>query len=113
MNKKQTTKEQIDEIMDYFDFAKVRRVMEFLDWGWSDSNGGLEIPSEYQLRKKARSLLQQVAESEEEKSIMCGGFVAERFEGKDEEEGDYWVSLNLAFWVEDLSFYETYDFIDE
>ena len=49
------TEEQIiEDILDEFDFSKVQKVMEALDWTWHDSDG---VPTLGQLRKKARSLM--------------------------------------------------------
>jgi hypothetical protein len=52
-----TEKEQelIDEIMDYFDFDKVAKVMTFLEWKWVSAEDG--IPSVGEIRQSARRLL--------------------------------------------------------
>jgi hypothetical protein len=49
-----TEQEIIEDILDEFDFSKVQRVMEALDWTWHDSDG---VPTLGQLRKKARYLM--------------------------------------------------------
>jgi len=49
---------QIDEIMDYFNFARVRKTMEALDWIWSSAENG--VPSETEIRIVARRLLREV-----------------------------------------------------
>ena len=63
----------IYEILDEFDFEKVHRVMVALDWQWSGTDG---VPSIGDLRRQARSLLQQVVDSKDTHSIGTGGFTA-------------------------------------
>jgi len=53
---KEQTQTRIDEIMDWFDFGKVSKVMEALEWFWVDSHE-VEIPDEPMLREAARGLL--------------------------------------------------------
>jgi hypothetical protein len=48
----------IKEIMDEFDFDRVERAMEALDWKWRG-----EIPTLYDLRETAESLLRGAAKS--------------------------------------------------
>lgn len=66
----------IDEMLGGFDFEKVHKVMEFLDWEWADSD---EIPSIYRLIKTARDLLEEVWDKTKEidndnQYIATGGF---------------------------------------
>lgn len=49
----------IDEVMDYFDFEKVQKVMEFLDWKWIDAEGPVQVCD---LRRQARYLLKEIFE---------------------------------------------------
>jgi hypothetical protein len=70
-----TTQEKIDHIMDYFDFAKVAKAMEALNWTWA----GKGVPTEPELRKEARRLLNDVSNKNVCKcafrySISTGGF---------------------------------------
>lgn len=59
---------KVDEILEEFDFARVHKVMESLDWHWGfwDDRDCCEhrdeIPNEYALRKMARKLLIDVVE---------------------------------------------------
>lgn len=46
----------VADIMERFDFRKVRRTMEFLNWTWA----GRGVPTEVQLRGTADQLLQGV-----------------------------------------------------
>ena len=55
MNKDEN--EIIEDILDEFDFDKVHKVMEFLNWGWTDGGRPLEVPTVGQLRKRARYLM--------------------------------------------------------
>ena len=68
-----------DEIMERFDFQKVRSVMEFLNWTWA----GAGIPSTTELKRTARHVLfEAIAEYERrgypDTGMDCstGGFVA-------------------------------------
>jgi len=49
--------EILDDLMDHFDFEKVHRVMEYLDWKWITPSNDLEIPSIPRLKKAARQHL--------------------------------------------------------
>ena len=43
----------IDEIMDNFDFSRVKKTMDALEWEWV----GIGIPTEGEIRSKARRML--------------------------------------------------------
>ena len=47
--------EMIDEIMDWFEFEKVHKVMEALDWTWATV--GAIVPTIQDLRRSAREQL--------------------------------------------------------
>jgi hypothetical protein len=51
----------IDDIMDNFNFAQVRKAMEALDWKWATSKN--YIPSMDELRTEAERLLRGAAKS--------------------------------------------------
>lgn len=65
------------DIMDRFDFDRVRRVMEALNWTWWDSP---EVPSLNRLRGTADELLEGVIHhwlrTGEDRSHATGGFEA-------------------------------------
>lgn len=69
--------EQIDEIMDNFDFNKVARVMDFLDWKWYLKE--YRVPEESEIRKQVRMNLSKVfdyGQGQGRKYTLCtGGFV--------------------------------------
>lgn len=71
-----TYEEQIDEIMDWFDFNRVAQTMKALDWRWFD----VGVPDEPELRKKARSLLKEVAKNGG--YLQTAGFHAQNNEGR-------------------------------
>jgi len=94
--------DQIDEIMDTFDFVKVHEIMDALKWTYSDAEG---IPDESTLRTTARKHLKEVAKNGGYSS--SGGFTASLREGEDD--GKPWISLHLYFGEEislDGQFYE-------
>jgi hypothetical protein len=72
-----TLREHQDEIMDEFDFGKVRSVMEFLDWQWGGAEDG--VPTQAEMRKWVRDLMAQAYEYATKSGrnywISSGGFV--------------------------------------
>ena len=68
----------IDDILDEFDFGKVQKVMEALDWTWfEDGVSPSEVPTLGKLRKKARSLLKECMQFPEY-STATGGLWASK-----------------------------------
>ena len=65
--------EMIDDIMDNFDFSRVAKCMEALNWKWISVPEG--IPEEYDIRKAARLLLKSVPETfrKDERYMGTGG----------------------------------------
>ena len=51
--------EAIDQIMDYFDFARVKKCMDALNWTWAMRG----VPDEPSIRKSARERLRGACES--------------------------------------------------
>ena len=74
-----TLQEHTDEIMDYFDFRQVHKAMVALGWTWADTEEG--IPSEAELRQRARHLIKYAYEAGtdfgEPYTVGTGGFFAE------------------------------------
>jgi len=66
----QKQQEAIDNIMDYFHFEKVQRVMKFLNWTWAFAEEG--VPTEPELRQQVRRLLKESFEGKQ--SMAIGGF---------------------------------------
>jgi hypothetical protein len=79
-----TLDEQIDEIMDNFDFRRVHEMMKAVNWTWGDDG----VPEEPELRTHARQLLREIAHQEFYSSSGSGGF--EAFKRKD---GGEWLEL--------------------
>jgi len=86
---------QIDEIMDTFDFEEVRKVMTFLDWEWADCNG---VPEDYELRKSARKTMKHLIRFEDGGASSSGGFTATLKQGVSG--SGKWLRVDLAFCVE-------------
>ena len=86
---------KIKKIMKHFDFEKVHRVIELLDWKWKTEEG-LEVPSVKQLKKYAKKQLENVVDNYKKKHedlyISSGGFET-RIE---------YSELHLRFIVEDM-----------
>jgi len=70
---------QIDEIMDNFEFDRVQKMMTSIDWTWY-TDGESKIPSQPELREAARSCLRTVAEKDCF-MVGSGGFTAINREG--------------------------------
>jgi hypothetical protein len=66
--------DQIDDILDMFDFERVKKAMDALNWTWSRCDG---VPEIYDLRKCARTLLRDVSKLDPDRaSVATGGFWA-------------------------------------
>lgn len=95
----------IEDILDCFDFERVKKVMDFLDWQWYD----VGVPEIWDLRKKARILLNNVWNStkrEAENSpdeevryfIATGGFYAEAIKYPDSPKVYFTLNFQIAEW---------------
>jgi hypothetical protein len=89
MTKQEAIQEQIDEIMDSFDFQKVHKIMEAINWRWHEEG----VPDVYSLRTLARKHLKEAVEIKG--AISSGGFTAAYTENKEP-----WVRLELYFGVD-------------
>lgn len=78
-----TNQEIIDEVMDFMDFDKIHRVMEFLDWKWAMSDSELRIPEVFEIRRFLRSLLNQFI-NENLRTLEQGGFRISKVKYEDE-----------------------------
>jgi hypothetical protein len=93
--KNETAMAQIDNIMDWFDFGKVQRVMKVLEWQWASSEEEGGVPCEGEIRSGAR---QRLIEALHGMSGSSGGFTARMTTGV--EEGEPWVNMSLTFELE-------------
>jgi hypothetical protein len=88
----------IMDCLDEFDFERVHKVMEFLDWTWADAK---EVPDVLALRRHCRKYLQNVIVGALEHNgfyiTATGGF---RYEAKLYEDGFLWLrmSFDVADW---------------
>jgi hypothetical protein len=87
MDKLINKEDQVEEILDYFDFEKVAKVMEALDWKWWSIG---EVPGTGPLRRQARRLLREVATLPPGTWTSTGGLKAHH---------DKWGQLELEFIV--------------
>lgn len=80
-----TLDEQIDEIMESFNFGEMRGVMEFLGWKWPGvdevTGAGLFLPTVEDLRILAERLLREVAGKREDNSLRTCGFAVTKRHG--------------------------------
>jgi len=81
--------EGIETIMDEFDFHKVQRYMESVNWHWADCE---DTPSVTLLRRTAKQMLMDAVKSKFT-VISSGGFFIHRTEN----------SIHLSFSLEEYS----------
>ena len=90
---------QVEDLLDEFDFYRVQKVMEALEWRYHDSTD--KTPSIGELRKVARRLLNIAynADPSPEYRTACGGFDVSRYMYV----GDNTKYITLKFVVADWS----------
>ena len=80
-----TLDDQIEEIMESFNFDQMRGVMEFLGWKWPgvDEVSGAEtfLPTVEDLRMLAGRMLREVAGIARDNSLRTCGFVVKKRRG--------------------------------
>jgi hypothetical protein len=105
----QELNKKIEYLLDQFDFSRVEKTMEALDWRWYDTPWG--SPSVPDLRQTARKLLllanKKSEESSQEVTIGTGGFYAEADVAND------YLKLSFIVEVEDTELYDDDYFSDE
>jgi len=83
--------DDIDYIMNSFDFQRVLKVMQVLEWKWIDA-----VPNLEEIKAQAERLLKSISETNlSAGSIWCGGFKASKRSGHSES------FLDLEFILED------------
>jgi hypothetical protein len=102
MTRQEVLNNQLDEIMDSFDFGQVQKMMSSTDWIWVRSENG--VPDQRELRKEARILMKQAIAGED---CATGGFRAWVTEGKDKD--GPWTKLNLSFGIDTIHDGETHE----
>ena len=94
MKKQEAIQEQIDEIMDSFDFQKVHKIMEAINWRWHEEG----VPDVYSLRTLARKHLKEAGEIKG--TSGSGGFTANYTECNVEKP---WLRLELYFGLDSIN----------
>lgn len=64
----------LEEAMDYFDFHRVAKIMELLDWHWGGDSFSPDIP---QMKKCVRSLFKNLSDYKND-ACSSGGFRVEK-----------------------------------
>lgn len=101
----------IENILDNFDFDKVRKVMDFLKWEWVDIVGETSsVPSTYRIVCSARDRLEKAyeyaIENKENATFSSSGFEAFAQYNKETNEVDYLeLKFVLTSWDEEI-YYE-------
>jgi len=85
---------EIDYVMDHFDFEKVHKVMTLLDWKWAGYDDELTIGD---IRRFARGQIKDCLKclfkyNEKEFTIECGGFVTNIYDSGDK----IYISLRFS-----------------
>lgn len=99
--------DDIDDLIDNFDFDKVETVMQALDWKWSNGDKTLSVPTIPRMRKTARNILREAAkmaiQTKQGYSVATGGFFAHVYEPK---EGETKLYMRIHFEIESNDNYE-------
>jgi hypothetical protein len=106
MTREEAIQEQIDEIMDDFEFDKVHQIMTALKWKLATSKNPEEVPELWEIKKNARSHLKNAVKHE---GSASGGFTARFQEGVGEDTGKPFVWLTLNFGINHLNDGQEYD----
>lgn len=97
-----TREEKINYLLENFDFDKVRKVMEFLEWKWWSGEVGSspEVPGMWRIFKAVEEHLNDVYDTclatKKNYKLSTGGFSYEAFYYPKDEGGIY---LSLSFVV--------------
>lgn len=102
MTKQEAIQEQIDNIMDTFEFDRVQTVMTALDWKWYSHE---DIPGIVEIRQSARKTLNTLRQ--DYRTSGSGGFTAIKDSGEDD--GKPWVRISLFFGIEESGDGVSYD----
>jgi hypothetical protein len=71
--------DEIEDLLDNFDFQKVKRTMDAVNWTWASTRGVPDIPD---LRKQARELLRMAVEyPRDHYFVATGGLVVRKRDG--------------------------------
>lgn len=84
----------IDDIMDWFDFDRVHKVMVALDWKWVNAEEG--VPNQAELRQQVRRLMKDCYHKAHYGSDVIYGLGTGGFEVEYNKEGDYFEVRFIA-----------------
>ena len=103
---KKRFQKEIDEVIKEFNFEKVHKTMQVLDWKWyHPGEDGTKVPTFNEIKTRAKTLLQEAAESavltKDEYVIGTGGFRAEAKYYPKQEGKKSFLWVRLAFILED------------
>ncbi len=92
--------DDINEILDFFDFERVKKVMDHLNWEWVGSDG---VPEIYELRQHARKLMNTavnecIKSKQEDYFTECGGFRVECNKYNDDPKMYIRLTFNVTSW---------------
>ena len=79
MEEKQLKETTIADVMDGFDFAKVRTVMSAIDWKWAIGEDEMCVPGMWRIMDRAKKLLEDVMKyygDGQFHAMGSGGFMA-------------------------------------
>lgn len=100
-----TFEELWSKIETNFDFDRVAKVMEFLEWTWYFGNGTFLVPTKNQIIKEARNMALKCytkyhVEGINPSSIRTGGFNVRYYEhkGRVEEHNELSIEFVLTEW---------------
>ena len=95
----------IQQTLRYFNWAKVEKVMEFLDWKWILPNRtGLHRPTQFQMQQ---SCYRHLCDSVKYGTVGSGGFMARYFNEDDYER--FTLTFELTGWDVDTDGLEDYE----
>lgn len=87
----------IAEVMENFDFEKVHKVMEYLDWKWSIGHDENVVPSVYRLMKQAEKMLDDVSRNDDGMRIeLSTGGLRAVFDENEDLELRFEIELNTS-----------------
>lgn len=85
----------IEEVIENFDFVKVHKVMESLNWTWVTKKKKVKIPSIKKMKKRVRELYEDCKKGKLD-CCSSGGFEVSIWKEDDEE------ILNVRFILEEF-----------
>lgn len=111
----ESLKEMRDNIMQEFDFEKIHRVMEALEWGWAVSGDfTTRVPETSEIRREAKRLMDEVIKQYAETGetwcgVATGGFDVELMVNKDDGLPDLTLRFVVEEWNEGGEFWDDYE----